>query len=155
MKFRACMFLAALACAAGGSGVAAEAPMVTPANQVKWGPSPPALPPGAEMAVMAGDPAGKGFVSLRAKLPAGYTIKPHTHPTDEHVTILSGTAVFGMGDRIDPATETAVGAGGYVIARAGMHHYMVSKTATVVQVDLEGPFEITYINPADDPRNKH
>jgi quercetin dioxygenase-like cupin family protein len=127
-------------------------PMSASLSDVKWGQAPPALPPGAQMAVMAGDPTKTGFVSLRAKVPAGYTIRPHFHPTDEHVTVLSGTMAFGMGDTIDAKNEKSVARGGYFIAQANMHHYAVAKTAAVLQIDLEGPFEITYVNPADDPR---
>jgi hypothetical protein len=127
--------------------------LASPAD-VKWGPAPPALPPGSQMAVMYGDPASKGFVSLRAKAPAGYAIPPHFHPTDEHVTVLSGSMTFGMGDKMDPKSETTVSAGGYFVAAAGMHHYAVTKDGAEIQVDLEGPFDITYVNPADDPRHK-
>jgi quercetin dioxygenase-like cupin family protein len=87
-------------------------------------------------------------------MPKGYTIPPHFHPTDEHVTVLSGTLSFGSGDKIDAKTEKTIKAGGYFTAAAQMHHYATTKTGAVVQVDLEGPFEITYINAADDPRNK-
>ena len=133
---------------------APEMHAITSMSEIKWGPQPPALPPGGEAAVMAGDPAGTGFVSLRAKLPAGYKVPPHFHPTDEHVTVLSGAMTFGMGDKVDAKTEKTVKAGGYFTAAAQMHHYAIAKTATVIQVDFIGPFELTYINPADDPRNK-
>lgn len=152
--------LCAVACVAvvtGSSAFAADMAMqvVSDGSAVQWGPAPPVLPPGAQMVVLAGDPSKPGFVSLRAKLPAGYVIPPHTHPTDEHATILSGTAAFGMGDTVDAANQSTVGPGGYFIAQAGMHHYMVTKTEVIAQVDMIGPFDITYINPADDPRNKH
>lgn len=152
MTLKTSVCIAALFCAWAGMAFAADTPMVVSASAVKWGPAPPSLPPGAQLAVMAGDPAGKGFVSLRAKLPAGYTIRPHTHPTDEHATVISGTMAFGMGDAVDANRETTVGPGGYFTAQANMHHYAVAKTAAVIQVDLEGPFEITYVDPADDPR---
>ena len=135
-----------------------SAPMeMKPVNQmsdVKWGPGPDALPPGGQLAVMSGDPGAKGFVSLRAKIPAGYTVPPHWHPTDEHVTVLSGVMQFGDGDAIDRKTARTVKAGGYFVAAANMHHYAIAKSAAILQIDLMGPFEITYINPADDPRNK-
>jgi quercetin dioxygenase-like cupin family protein len=153
--------LAALACAtmmSDGAPAASDATMpmnvVAGPEGVKWGPPPPILPPGSELAVMSGDPSKPGFVSLRAKVPAGYTISPHTHPTDEHVVVLSGTMAFGMGDKVDASAETAVNPGGYFVAVAGMHHYAVARTDAVIQIDMEGPFELTYINPADDPRNK-
>jgi quercetin dioxygenase-like cupin family protein len=151
--------IGAFACVAMMTGAAFAAGsmsmnVVAGSEAVKWGPAPPVLPPGAQMAVMAGDPAKPGFVSLRAKLPAGYTIPPHTHPTDEHVTVLSGDMSFGMGDKIDAASEQAVQPGGYFVAQAQMHHYATTKSGAVIQVDLEGPFDITYVNSADDPRNK-
>ncbi len=119
---------------------------------VKWGPGNPAFPAGAEMALMAGDPASTGFISIRAKMPAGYKVPPHFHPTDEHVTVLSGTMAFGMGDTMDAKTEKTVNRGGYFVAQANMHHYAIAKTAAVIQVDMTGPFGITYVNAADDPR---
>jgi quercetin dioxygenase-like cupin family protein len=152
MTFKILIGVAALLCAYGNLTFAADMPTITSATEVKWGPAPPALPPGSQMAVMAGNPAAKGFVSLRAKVPAGYTIRPHFHPTDEHVTVLSGSMAFGMGDTVDAKTEKTVTRGGYFIAQANMHHYAVAKSAAVIQVDLEGPFDITYVNPADDPR---
>ncbi len=126
----------------------------TQSDDVKWGPAPPMLPPGAQMAVMTGNPMAPGFVSIRAKLPAGYVISPHTHPTDEHVTVLSGDMSFGMGDKVDPASEKSLQAGGYFVAGSKMHHYATTKSGAVIQGDMEGPFEIAYVNPADDPRNK-
>jgi quercetin dioxygenase-like cupin family protein len=122
-------------------------------GDVKWGPAPPALPSGAQAAVMAGNPMGTGFTSIRAYLPAGYTVKPHSHPTDEHVTVLSGTMAFGMGDTIDETSAKEIGVGGYFTAAAQMHHYAIAKTPAMIQIDFMGPFEITYVNPADDPRN--
>jgi quercetin dioxygenase-like cupin family protein len=158
--------VSALTCSAMVSGAVLAAECVMPpkptamvmnatqSQDVKWGPAPPMLPPGAQMAVMSGDPAAKGFVSVRASVPAGYTVPPHTHPTDEHVTVLSGSMAFGMGDKMDPAMESAVGPGGYFVAQAQMHHYARATEASVIQIDMEGPFDITYINPADDPRSK-
>ncbi len=150
--------LTALALSGAICGLALAADMPAPMPQLsatKWGPAPPFLPPGAELAVMAGDPAKAGFVSLRLKLPAHYVIPPHFHPTDEHVTVLSGTLALGMGDKADMAKATKLGPGGYAVAVAGMHHFAMAAMPTVVQVDMEGPFQITYVNTADDPTKKH
>jgi quercetin dioxygenase-like cupin family protein len=70
---------------------AADMPAPLQPAEMKWGPAPPVLPPGAQIAVLSGDPGGKGLVTLRLKLPPGYVIPPHWHPTDEHVTVISGT----------------------------------------------------------------
>src|SRR5881398_821659 len=64
---------------------------------IKWGPAPAIFPAGAQMAVMQGDPSGNGLFTVRLRLPDGYRIAPHTHPTDEHVTVVSGTFAVGMG----------------------------------------------------------
>ena len=122
---------------------------------LKWGPAPAIFPRGAQFAVVQGDPGAAGQIfTVRLRFPNGYIIPPHTHPTDEHVTVLSGDMSFGMGDKMDSASETSLQAGGYFVAGAKMHHYATTKSGAVIQVDMEGPFEITYINPADDPRNK-
>jgi quercetin dioxygenase-like cupin family protein len=122
--------------------------------EMKWGPAPPALPPGAQAVVLAGDPGKEGVFVIRAKLPAGYRVPPHWHPSDELVTVLSGTLQFGMGDKFDLASTRALTAGSFVTAAKDMRHYVQAKGPTVVQVTAMGPFAITYVNPADDPRTK-
>ncbi|HZF28017.1 MAG TPA: DUF4440 domain-containing protein [Gammaproteobacteria bacterium] len=122
--------------------------------QLTWGDQPPALPPGGKLAVLSGDPSSSAPFVLRAELPAGYKVPPHWHPTDEHVTVLAGTFAFGMGDTLDTAAMTDISAGGYALMPAQMHHYAVAKTPVTIQVHGIGPFEITYVNPADDPRAK-
>jgi hypothetical protein len=82
---------------------AADAPhgMYTP-GAIKWGPAPPNLPKGSQIAVLYGDPAKEGLYVIQAKLPADYRIPAHSHPGDEVLTVLSGTLLFGMGDKLDP-----------------------------------------------------
>ncbi|MBU6510545.1 MAG: cupin domain-containing protein, partial [Gammaproteobacteria bacterium] len=98
--------------------------------------------------------AGTGPVALRLKMPAGYRIPPHWHPTDERVTVISGTLGIGMGDKLDKKHAKVLKAGGYAVAPANMHHFAWTKTGAVVQVDLMGPFQITYVNSADEPSKK-
>ena len=144
----------ALLCLAGPWALwAAEVPGPVQPEEIKWGPAPPVLPAGAKMAVLAGDPAGTGLVTLRLKIPAGYRIPPHWHPTDEHVTVISGSLGLGMGDKLDDQAP-ALKPGGSAVAGANMHHYAWTKTGAVIQVHLMGPFQITYVNPADDPSRK-
>jgi hypothetical protein len=125
------------------------------ADQLKWGPGPPSLPPGAQVALLDGDPAAKGisFV-MRAKLPDGYQVPPHWHPTDEHLVVLSGTLMLGMGPKLDEASMRSLGPGSYSKMPARMQHSAKAKGETVFQVHGVGPFEVTYVNPADDPRKK-
>ena len=128
--------------------LAAQAPAL------KWGPAPAVFPAGAKMAVLQGDPSKAGVYAVRLDMPNGYKIAPHFHPTDEHVTVISGTFMVGMGDKMDATKMTTLPAGGFVTAGANMHHYATAKGHTVVQVHGMGPFQLTYVNPADDPTKK-
>jgi quercetin dioxygenase-like cupin family protein len=130
----------------------ADDAVVTSADGLKWGPAPPALPKGAQMAILYGDPSKEGPFVTRTKFPAGYKVPAHMHPMDENVTVLSGTLHIGMGDKLDPGKGEEVKAGGYIHMPKGMHHYAWTTEETVVQQNTIGPSGITYLNPADDPR---
>jgi quercetin dioxygenase-like cupin family protein len=104
--------------------------------------------------VVSGDPGKPGLYVVRAKMPAGYKIAPHWHPTDEHVTVLSGTFAFGMGEKFDRASMKALPAGGYALMPADMRHFAMATTAATIQVHGQGPFALTYVNPADDPSKR-
>ena len=131
----------------------ATASAQTPPPALKWGPAPPFFPAGARFAVLQGDPSQAGVYTVRLEMPAGYTIRPHIHPTDEHVTVVSGALVLGMGDTVRTRGSHVLTAGGFITAKAQQHHFAMARGKTVVQVHGEGPFAITYINPKDDPRN--
>ena len=134
------------------SGLAAEDhQMLTAGSGVKWGAPPPAFSGGAKFAVVDGDPAATGLVTIRFVMPPGYKIAPHWHPTDEHITVLAGALSIGMGDTMDKAHGSTLKAGGYAVAPANMHHYAWTKTGATIQVHMMGPFAITYVNLADDP----
>ena len=134
--------------------LAADAPPLLSGKAVKWGAPPPVFPQNAKFAVIAGDPASKGLVTVRIEMPAGYAIAPHFHPTDEHITVLKGAFSFGMGDVVDKVHAVTLTTGGYGVAPANMHHYAFTTTGATIQVHLNGPFAITYVNPADDPSKK-
>ena len=155
IKLRNTVLIVAATLVALASAVAADASLVRSAKEVKWGAPPPVLPPGAKFAVIAGDPGATGLVTVRLEMPAGYTIPPHFHPTDEHVTVLQGTFSLGMGDVVDKVHALTLSPGGYGVAMAKMHHYAYTTTGATIQVHMLGPFEITYVNPADDPSKKH
>jgi quercetin dioxygenase-like cupin family protein len=124
----------------------------SPASAVNWGPAPPFLPAGARFAVLQGDPGQAGVYTIRLEFPAGYVIKPHFHPTDEHVTVLSGSFLIGMGDSVDARQGQVLGTGGFVTAPAQAHHFAIARRKTVIQIHGEGPFALTYVRAADDPR---
>ncbi len=108
---------------------------------------------GAQLAVLDGNPGEKGVFTVRLKVPAGYKIMPHTHPTAELVTVITGSAHIGMGAKFDESAGEALAQGGFVSLPAKMQHFAWFTEETVIQVHGEGPFEIIYVNPSDDPRN--
>ena len=118
----------------------------------KWGPAPAVFPAGAQMAVLEGDPGGSGLFTVRLRMPNGYRIAPHTHPTDENVTVISGNFRVGMGATVDKAKMMSLHAGGFVTAPHGQAHYAEAQGETIVQVHAIGPFSLTYVNPADMPK---
>lgn len=134
-----------------GADTTNEAVFVNP-NDIKWGPAPPTLPKGAKLAVLHGDPGKAGPFVMRLQAPAGYKIPPHWHSQAENLTIISGTFYLGSGDKQDASTAHAVKSGGYHYLPAKAHHYAFTKGPTVVQVSGEGPFDINYINPDEDPQ---
>jgi ketosteroid isomerase-like protein len=124
------------------------------ASALKWGDAPPGMPAGMRAAVVSGDPSQPQPYVLRAQLPANYRIPPHWHPTTENITVLSGTVALGMGEKFDESAMQDVAAGGFASVPADMRHFFMSKTAATIQVHGIGPFGITYLNAADDPRTK-
>jgi quercetin dioxygenase-like cupin family protein len=121
------------------------------APAINWGPAPAIFPAGARMAVLQGDPGKPGLFTVRLELPDGYKVAAHTHPTEEELTVISGTFLLGMGDKLDAAAARKLPAGAFASVEANMHHYALAKGKTVVQVHAMGPFVLTYVNPADDP----
>ena len=152
LKIAAVMFIGA-----GGAIAAAGAQtghvMALP-DSISWGPGPASLPAGAQGAVLEGDPAKPGPFTLRLKMPDGYTIAPHSHPAVEHVTVLQGAFVMGLGDTVDRTKGHELGAGAFALMPAGTRHFAWTKGETIVQLHGVGPWGITYVNAADDPRNK-
>ena len=140
------MFVAGSASAQAPAGSSASAQ-----PELKWGPAPAIFPAGAQMAVLQGNPGGTELFTVRLRMPSGYKIPPHTHPTDEHVTVISGTFRVGMGKTFDAAHTMSLKAGGFVTAPAHEAHFAVAVGPTIVQVHALGPFAMTYVNPADTP----
>ena len=124
-------------------------------EQVTWGPASPKLPPGAEFAIFTGDPKKPGAPYVfRARLPDGYSVPPHWHPKDENVTVISGTFMLGFGEQFDKSAMRTLHAGAYAMLPARMPHYNVMKGETILQFHGIGPYDIHYVNPADDPSKK-
>jgi hypothetical protein len=128
--------------------------MIAPGD-LKWMDNPPAMMPGAKMAVMQGDPTKVGPYAYQLKLPADYRVMPHWHRADEHLTVLSGTFYLAVGERFDPDNGSqGFPVGSFLVMPAETAHYAWTKEETIVQVHGVGPSGITYVNPADDPRRR-
>ena len=149
----ATLVLVVAAGAALAQGSASQHVMVE-GKELKWGPPPPIFEQNAKFTVISGDPGKAGLYVVRLDMPAGYKIMPHWHPTDEHVTVLSGTFALGMGEKFDESTMKALRQDGYALLPAEMRHYAMAKSRAVVQVHGMGPFQLTYVNPADDPSKR-
>ncbi len=124
-------------------------------EQIKYGPPPPFVAAGAQLAVLEGDPtASTGDFTIRLKMPDGYKIAPHWHPKRENVTVISGSFKVGMGDTFDPNKMMNFAAGSFAYLDPDMHHYGMASGPTVVQVHGMSPLQFNYINRADDPSKK-
>ena len=115
----------------------------------------PAFPNGGQTALLHGDPDKPGLFVLRIKFPPNYVVPPHTHPGFETVTVLSGAMGSGMGEKADLTKGKMLKAGGMLALPANHAHYVWTEDEeTIIQVAAVGPFDLIYINPADDPRKK-
>jgi hypothetical protein len=126
--------------------------IVTP-GELKWM-DVGSLPPGAKVAVLEGDPGKEGPVTIRIKLPPNFRIAPHFHSTVERSTILSGTLNIGMGEKFDKSKTTAMAPGTLLLMPPKMPHFAWTTGEVVFQLNVMGPWTVTYINPTDDPRRK-
>ena len=128
--------------------------IVTP-DDIVWQFGPATLPHGAKYFLIEGHPLKEGPIIMRILLPAGYIIPAHYHPGAERTTVISGTYNIGMGSKFEKVNCKKMPAGSIVIMPAGgIPHYGWASEETIVQVHINGPLQITYVNPDDDPRLK-
>ena len=130
-----------------------SAHVVVSPDTLKWA-EPPILP-GAKLAVVQGDPSKEGPFVYRLKMPAGYKVPPHFHRAAENVTVLTGVFYLGLGEKFDQGSGQELPVGGFVSVPPKHPHYAwAGGQETVVQVHGVGPTDLTFVNPADDPRKK-
>jgi quercetin dioxygenase-like cupin family protein len=156
-----CLLVAAFTLTAGAASAqgspqtnTAHAIVALP-DQITWGPAPASLPAGAKAAVLEGNPGETGPFTMRVLLPNRYRIPPHYHPAVEHVTVLKGAFKVGMGDKFDGSAMNLLPAGTFAALEPGTRHFAESEGETILQLHGVGPWQITYVNPADDPRRQH
>ncbi len=133
--------LAAALLVAGSAAtvVAQEGHKILTPQEVKWRPA-ALMPPGAETALLYGDPGKDGLFVLRLKAPKGFSSAPHSHPNPEIVTVLSGTVLLGLGPTADRSKTQALPAGSFFALPAGLEHYGYGDEETVIQLNSPGPW---------------
>ena len=145
----------ALALAGSADSPPNPSPVLVAPDEIEWVPISPKLPPGGLVSVLSGDPSvpGEPYV-FRAKLPDGYSVPPHWHPSDENVTVIQGLFTLGFGERFDEEALREYPVGSYVTLPKDVPHFNRMKGETILQFHGIGPYDIVYVDPADDPRNQ-
>jgi hypothetical protein len=113
-------------------------------DQIKW----TTETNGAQNAVVLGDPTKPGLYIVLTKWTAGHMSRPHYHPNNRYITVLSGTWWVGTGGKYDPASTVPLPTGSFVTHFGKQVHYDGAKEGdTVLEIVGEGPATIT---PAED-----
>lgn len=125
---------------------------ITP-DQLKWTQS---VASPSETAVLMGDPRQAGPFVVRARLKPGMKVMPHSHPIDIQMTVISGTLLYGQGEKFDEAKMKEYPTGSFFVERADVPHYAMPKgdAGVVYQVSGTGQNAFKYVNPKEDPRNQ-
>jgi quercetin dioxygenase-like cupin family protein len=152
MKVRLLLTLAGLISFAVPASIAQDAMKVVTPDELDWKDE-TVLPKGAQSAVLIGDPSKAETIVMRAKFPPHFKVPPHNHTWSEVVTVLSGTCWNGMGDDMEKGVMLKPGSV-FVLPANHSHQIWTTDEEAIIQIQFTGPGNITYINPADDPRNK-
>lgn len=141
---------------APSSAIDAEEPpgfvQVVP-SAIKWLPSP--VVPGAQRAILLGDPEQAGPLVIRIKVPARAQIMPHTHPEARTYTVLAGEWKLGFGEKYDAGKFRTFTVGAMYRLPAKVPHFQATGgVETIVQIEAIGPSGHDFLNPLDDPRKK-
>jgi hypothetical protein len=123
-------------------------------KKLTWKTGPASLPAGIQMTMLEGDLSKAGPFTARLMVPANYRIPPHFHPAIEHVTVLEGIFFMGTGKELNQSTATELKTGDFAVMPIGFVHYAFTRDKAIIQLHGIGPWGITYINEADDPRKK-
>jgi len=87
---------------------------------------------------------------MRLRFPDGFDVKPHWHTQIEHVTVISGTLHFGMGEKFDRAKTQPMPAGSFGFWPIGMKAFRVHGGRDRAPAARARPVDDPYVNPADD-----
>jgi hypothetical protein len=97
-------------------------------------------PSGNSEAVLYGDPSKPGLYIVLTKWSPNHMSRPHSHPNDRFITVISGTWWVGWGTKYDPATTFPVPAGSFVTHYGKQIHWDGAKDGEVIlQIVGQGP----------------
>jgi quercetin dioxygenase-like cupin family protein len=136
------------ACGAHSAAGAPPQPIGIALAEVRYAPAPPNLPKGVQMAVLEGDPKRASMFTLRLRVPAGFSLVPHTHPVDERVTVLAGAVQVGFGTTVDAANTRTYPAGSFYINPPGLAHFVLSPRGADLQITAMGPWRADFLSHA-------
>jgi uncharacterized RmlC-like cupin family protein len=128
-----------------------DQPIVLTDTDLTWSDA-EGMPPGTQLALLAGDPSRSGPFTIRLKVPAGWRIEPHTHPAAEEVTVLSGSAAIGFGERFDESIMKELPTGSFLRLPAGNKHFASSREGAVLEVHATGPWAVDYLHAEPGPK---
>ena len=151
MKVRLLLTLAGLVSFAVPASIAQDAMKVVTADELVW--KQDSLFKDAQSVKLLGDPTKAETIVMRVKFPPHFKIPPHTHRNVEVVTVLSGTLWNAMGDDLEKGVMLKPGSL-LVLPANHIHRVWTTDEEVIIQLNFTGPGGITFINPADDPRNK-
>ena len=147
MRAAAAQLLAIVfAAAVSGFALASTGPTIVMSGHERWTVG-TGLMKGNQVAVLAGNPAKAGLVIVRLKLPAGTVFHPHYHIQTENLTVVSGTLWAGLGDKVNASKMTALPAGSFMQIPAGLHHYVMARVPTIIELTAMGPLSLIEVKP--------
>lgn len=138
------------AAAGNGAGDAAEAGPAAPtesekplaiaaaAPEIQWGPCPPGMPEGCQIAVLHGDPS-KANSDILLKVPAGAAIAPHWHSSAERMMLVSGQLEV----EYQGSPQATLRPGSYAYGPARLPHRAICRSSgpCTLFIAFEGPVD--------------
>jgi quercetin dioxygenase-like cupin family protein len=128
-----------------GASHAARPAIQREASSIAFVPAPANMPKGVSIAVLEGDPTQKGVFTLRLRIPPGFSLPAHTHPSDERVSVLEGSVSVGFGTTGDDNSVRTFGPGSFYVNPPGVAHFESSEQGAVLQVTAEGPWRVDLV----------
>ena len=123
---------------------------LTPAD-IRWVDGPASLPPGADFAIIEGGLEIPGPFTVRFKFPADYRIPPHWYPTDQRITVMSGTLNIRLEDNLASPQEKTLPSGSFAIIPAKTIFVVWTEEETIIQIHGFGPWRINHVSRYDLP----